>query len=68
MEEPTQDPDEFKAGHTLLHTIIMSLECIAFNGNPLQFMLVETTYRPFISLFQQTSVLDEHPELAGFHE
>ncbi|KIK09290.1 hypothetical protein K443DRAFT_452947 [Laccaria amethystina LaAM-08-1] len=50
----------------LLHTIITSLERITFNGNPLQFMLVKTTYRPFISLFQQTGVLDKHPELAGF--
>ena len=56
------------AGRTLLHTIITSLERIAFNGDPLQFMLVETTYQPFISLFQQTGVLDEHPELAGFRE
>jgi len=54
------------AGRTLLHTIITSLERIAFNGDPLQFMLVETTYQPFISLFQQTGILDEHPELKGF--
>ncbi|EDR07760.1 uncharacterized protein LACBIDRAFT_298279 [Laccaria bicolor S238N-H82] len=54
------------AGRTLLHTILTSLERIAFNGDPLQFMLVETTYQPFISLFQQTGVLDEHPELKGF--
>ena len=32
------------AGRTILHTIISALERIAFNGDPLQFMLVETTY------------------------
>ncbi|KAF8959984.1 histidine phosphatase superfamily [Flammula alnicola] len=53
------------AGRTILHTILSSLERIAFNGDPLQFMLVETTYQPFISFFQQTGVIGEHPELAG---
>jgi len=28
-------------------------------------MLVETTYQAFISLFRQTGVTDERPELAG---
>lgn len=53
------------AGRTLLHTILTSLERIAFNGDPLQFMLVETTYQPFISFFHQTGIIEEHPELAG---
>lgn len=53
------------AGRTLLHTILASLERISFNGDPLQFMLVETTYQPFISFFQQTGVTTEHPEFAG---
>ncbi|KAJ6600682.1 histidine phosphatase superfamily [Mycena sp. CBHHK59/15] len=51
------------AGRTLLSTILGSLERIAFNGDPLQFMLVQTTYQPFISLFHQTDFVKEHPEL-----
>lgn len=53
------------AGRTMLHTILSSLERIAFNGDPLQFMLVETTYQAFISLLSQTGVTKEKPELAG---
>ncbi|KNZ72263.1 Testicular acid phosphatase like protein [Termitomyces sp. J132] len=53
------------AGRTLLHTIITSLERIAFNGDPLQFLLVQTTYQPFISFFHQTGIADEHPEYKG---
>jgi hypothetical protein len=53
------------AGRTILHTIITSLERIAFNGDPLQFMMVETTYQAFVSLFRQTGIVDEHPELFG---
>ncbi|KAG6852916.1 hypothetical protein C0991_008175, partial [Blastosporella zonata] len=53
------------AGRTLLHTIITSLERIAFNGDPLQFLLVQTTYQPFISFFHQTGIIDEHPDFKG---
>jgi len=53
------------AGRTILHTIISSLERIAFNGDPLQFMLVETTYQSFISLFRQTGISKEYPDIAG---
>jgi lysosomal acid phosphatase len=53
------------AGRTLLHTILSSLERIAFNGDPLQFLLVETTYQPFISLFHETAIFHEHPEIQG---
>ncbi|KAF6746761.1 histidine phosphatase superfamily [Ephemerocybe angulata] len=56
------------AGRTILHTILSSLERISFNGDPLQFMLIETTYQPFISLFSQTGVAKEHPEFAGIPE
>ncbi|KAJ7798529.1 histidine phosphatase superfamily [Mycena olivaceomarginata] len=51
------------AGRTLLHTILSSLERIAFNDDPLQFMVVQTTYQPFISLFHQTEIAKDHPEL-----
>lgn len=53
------------AGRTLLHTIITALERIAFNGDPLQFLLIETTYQPFISFFHQTGITEEHPEFKG---
>ncbi|RDB20580.1 Testicular acid phosphatase [Hypsizygus marmoreus] len=56
------------AGRTLMHTILTSLERIAFNGDPLQFLLIQTTYQPFISLFHQTGVIDDHPELKGIPE
>ncbi|KAJ7617940.1 histidine phosphatase superfamily [Roridomyces roridus] len=51
------------AGRTLLHTILKSLERIAFNDDPLQLMLIQTTYQPFISLFHQTDIVSQHPEL-----
>ncbi|KAJ6534340.1 histidine phosphatase superfamily [Mycena capillaripes] len=51
------------AGRTLLHTILTSLERIAFNDDPLRFMLVQTSYHPFISLFHQTEIAKAHPEL-----
>ncbi|KAK7030942.1 hypothetical protein VNI00_013889 [Paramarasmius palmivorus] len=41
------------AGRTMLHTILTALERVAFNDDPLQFMLVETSYHPFISFFHE---------------
>lgn len=51
------------AGRTVLHAIISSLERIAFNGDPLQFLLIQTTYQPFISLLHQFEVVKDHPQL-----
>jgi len=51
------------AGRTLMHSLITALERIAFNGDPLQFLLIETTYQPFISFFQMTGAASERPEL-----
>ncbi|KAJ7150545.1 histidine phosphatase superfamily [Mycena crocata] len=53
------------AGRTLLHTVLNSLERIAFNDDPLQLMVVQTSYQPFISLFHQTDMVKQHPELAA---
>lgn len=53
------------AGRTILHTILSSLTRIAFNGDPLQFLLIETSYHPFISLFHMLEMVKENPELAG---
>ncbi|KAF5375882.1 hypothetical protein D9615_008264 [Tricholomella constricta] len=46
--------------------ILTSLERIAFNGDPLQFLLIQTTYQPFISFFYQTGMINERPELRAF--
>lgn len=56
------------AGRTILHSILDSLQRIAFNGDPLQLLLIETSYHPFISLFHMLEIVDENPELAGIRE
>jgi len=53
------------AGRTLLPTVLSALERIAFNDDPLQLMVVQTTYQPFISFFHITDMVKEHPELQG---
>jgi lysosomal acid phosphatase len=53
------------AGRTISYAILNALERISFNGDPLQFMLIETTYQAFISLFHQTEMVKGHPELLG---
>ncbi|KAG0699474.1 histidine phosphatase superfamily [Suillus ampliporus] len=53
------------AGRTILHTVLSSLQRIAFNGDPLQFLLIETSYQPFISLFHMLEMTKENPELAA---
>ncbi|PCH35498.1 phosphoglycerate mutase-like protein [Wolfiporia cocos MD-104 SS10] len=53
------------AGRTMLASVLDALQRIAFNGDPLQFMLIETTYQPFISLFHMTGAIETHPELAA---
>ncbi|KAG1898934.1 histidine phosphatase superfamily [Suillus fuscotomentosus] len=53
------------AGRTILHTVLSSLTRIAFNGDPLQFLLIETSYHPFISLFHMLEMTKENPEIAA---
>ncbi len=53
------------ASRTALHSMLKALERIAFNGDPLQFMVIQTTYQPFISFFHQTDAIESHPELAA---
>lgn len=48
-----------------MHTFLASLERITFNGDPLQFLLIETTYKSSISLIHQTGITNKHPELKG---
>ena len=56
------------ASRTVLDSVINALQRIAFNGDPLQFMLIATTYQPFISLFHQTEMVKRNPELAAIRE
>ncbi|TCD65982.1 hypothetical protein EIP91_001929 [Steccherinum ochraceum] len=51
------------ASRAALSSILKALQRIAFDDDPLQFMLIETTYQPFISLFHQTQMVKRHPEL-----
>ena len=37
------------AGRTAIHSILTALECISFNSDPLQALLIETAYQPIIS-------------------
>ncbi|KAH9915503.1 phosphoglycerate mutase-like protein [Fomitopsis serialis] len=53
------------AGRTAMSSMVDALQRIAFNGDPLQFMLIATTYQPFISIFHMTDVVQSHPELAA---
>lgn len=53
------------AGRTILHSILDSLDRIAFNGDPLKFLLIETSYQPFIALFHMLGFTKEYPELAA---
>jgi len=53
------------ASRTALSSILEALQRIAFNGDPLQLMLISTTYQPFISLFHQTDMIKSHPELGA---
>ena len=56
------------AGRTLLSIILNNLERISFNDDPLQFLMIETTYHPFISFFHMTEIVKEQPELFGIRK
>jgi lysosomal acid phosphatase len=51
-----------------MNTILSSLERLASNDDPLQLMIVQTSYQPFISLFHQTEIVKDHPELKAIRE
>ncbi|KAH9833437.1 phosphoglycerate mutase-like protein [Rhodofomes roseus] len=53
------------AGRAALSSIVDALQRVAFNGDPLQFMLIQTTYQPFLSIFHMTDIVKSHPELAA---
>lgn len=56
------------AGRTILNTILRSLERISFDGDPLQFLLIESTYQPLISVLHMAELNKDHPELQGLRE
>ncbi|KAL1740625.1 histidine phosphatase superfamily [Schizophyllum fasciatum] len=51
------------AGRTLLHTVLRAVERIAFDHDPLQFLLVETSYQPLVSFFNLTGMAGQHGAL-----
>ena len=42
--------------------VLTALEPISFGNNPLQFLLVQTAYQAFISLFHVTGIVKQHPK------
>ncbi|KAG1820132.1 hypothetical protein EV424DRAFT_1615578 [Suillus variegatus] len=53
------------AGRTIIHTVLSSLQRIAFNCDHLQFLLIETSYHPFISL---SHMLEMHTLASRLHQ
>jgi hypothetical protein len=53
------------AGRTTMNSILTALERISFDGDPLQVLLVETSYQPFISFFHMTEIAKSYPHLKG---
>ncbi|KZP15515.1 phosphoglycerate mutase-like protein [Athelia psychrophila] len=53
------------AGRTIMSTVLKALERIAYDGDPLQFMLLESSYQPLISILKMTGLTKDHPELEG---
>ena len=57
------------AEKTTMHSVLTVLERISFDRDPLKFLLMETTYQPFISLFHMTEIIaDHHPHPKGLHK
>ena len=56
------------AGRTTMHSVLTALERISFDHDPLKFLLIETTYQPFISLFHMTEIADHYPHLKGLRK
>ncbi|KAF8422290.1 P-loop containing nucleoside triphosphate hydrolase protein [Boletus edulis BED1] len=53
------------AGRAILSPITKALERIAFDDDPLRFLLIETSYQPFISLFSMLSAKGPDGQLSG---
>ena len=48
-----------------MNSILTALERISFDSDPLQVLLVETSYQPFISFFHMTGIANNYPHLKG---
>ena len=48
-----------------MYSILTALERISFDGDPLNVMLIETTYQPIISFFHMTEIAKAYPHLEG---
>jgi len=48
-----------------MHSVLTALERISFDGDPLQVLLIETTYQPIISFFHMTEIAKHYPKLKG---
>ena len=46
-----------------MHSILTALERISFDGDPLQVLLIETTYQPIISFFHMTEIAKNYPQV-----
>ena len=48
-----------------MHSVLTALERISFDSDPLQVLLIETTYQPIISFFHMTEIAKHYPKLKG---
>ena len=48
-----------------MHSILTALERISFDADPLQVLLIETTYQPMISFFHMTEISKHYPKVGG---
>lgn len=46
-----------------MHSVLTALERISFDGDPLQVLLIETTYQPMISFFHMTEIAKNYPQV-----
>jgi len=53
------------AGRSILPPILSSLASIANSTDPLKFVYQALAYKPFLSLFNMTGVIEQNPQLAG---
>ena len=53
------------AGRTTMYSVLTALERISFDADPLQVLLIETTYQPIISFFHMTEIAKHYPQVKG---
>ena len=50
---------------TMLPSVITQLQAVANASNPTSFVLEAISYKPFLSLFNQTGIAEQNSSLAG---